>query len=136
MSMIPPTHWFRNPPWYFSICYNSSPIRVMAMNSSFLNYMSTGKVGFWYYTSSFVFFSQYYWMMFLMIWSFCSILIPCSLWVVLVLRSFSFFLYCKVCSNRVSKYFIILSKKIIFCFAVRISSVSNSRMYLYVLWVY
>ena len=50
--------------------------------------VSTGK-GEFYSTSSFVFVPQYSWMILLVIWYFCSILIPYLLWVVLMLRRFS-----------------------------------------------
>ena len=75
-------------PMIFSICFNFSPISGVAMNSSFSNHVSTGKGFLWKFTFSFVFPPQYFFMICLMIWYVWSILIPCSLYIMVILRIF------------------------------------------------
>ena len=111
--MILPIQWLRDPPKYFSIEFNYSPIRGVDMNSSFSYDVSTGKGDFWKLTSYFVFVNQYYWMMFLMIWSEGSIMMTWSIWMMLMLRGFIFSPSWKVYSNRVSYYLISISNKIL-----------------------
>ena len=73
----------------FKLVY-SPLIRGVAMKSSFSNDVSTEKGDIWNFTSYFVFFPQYYWRMFFIIWSVWSMMIQCSLWMMLILRKFSF----------------------------------------------
>ena len=91
------------PYMWVSICFRYHPIRYVAMKSVFSKDVSTGKCYFWNFTSSFVFFTQYYWIMFLMIWYIWSILIPYSLWIMLILRRLFFGRYSqRKCQIRVS----------------------------------
>ena len=89
-----------------------SPMIVVAMNSVFSNHASTGKVDCWNFTSYFFFFPQYSWIMFFMMRSVWSLLIPYLPWIILMLGSFSFGTYWKVNSKRVSNSWIKISKKI------------------------
>ena len=72
-------------------------------------------------------------MILLMILSFWSIMMPFSLWIMLILRRFSFVTSWEVYSKRVLNDLTSLSKHILFYVAMRISSVSTARKDLYVL---
>ena len=80
--------------WYsmlFLIFFRSSPMRGVAMKSVFSKDVFTGHCDFWNLTSSFVFVPQYSWMIFSMMWSVLSILMPYLHWIMSMLRSFSFY---------------------------------------------
>ena len=87
MCMSPPTQWFRDPPCVFSIFFSYSPMRGVAMKSVCSKEVSVGNGYCWNLTSSFVFVPQYYWMIFFIMWSVWSILIPYVPWIILMLRS-------------------------------------------------
>ena len=106
------------PMWVFNLF--SSLIRFVTMKSLFLNYVSTGKCDFWKFTSCSFFVTQYSCMMLFIIWYCWSILMPCSLYMMLILRSFGFFPSCNVYTNIVPNSFIGLSNKIRFYIAMRI----------------
>ena len=65
-----------------------SPITGVAMKSVYSKYASTWNGDCWNFTSSFVFVTQYSWMIFFMMWSVCSILIPYLILIMLMLMSF------------------------------------------------
>ena len=77
-------------------------------------HVSTGNVDCWNFTSSSVFVTQYFWIMFFMMWSVWSILIPYFIWKMLMLRKFSFGLPWKEYSKRVSNYCVSFTKKLYF----------------------
>ena len=127
MWMSKPNQWFSDNPFYFSICFRSSPMRGVATNSIFLKYVSTGNCDCWNFTSSFVFVSQYSWIVYFMMWYIWSILIPYLIWIMLILGIFSVGYSCKVNSKRVSNYCVIISKQIILPFSNMMPSVSTER---------
>ena len=90
MCMRPSIHRLRDPPWYFSICFNFSTIRSVFMKWYVSNDLPTEKGGLWNLTYSFFFFSQYYCMILLMMWYFWSMLILFSPRMMFILKIFSF----------------------------------------------
>ena len=96
MCMNPPTQWLSDPPWYLSIFVSFSPIKCVAMKSVISKDVSNRKGDFLNLNSYFVFVPHYYWIIFLMMWSVWSILIPYLLWIMLMLRIFTFGTYWNV----------------------------------------
>ena len=81
--------------WFINFFVSSSMI-VVSMKSVFSNYVSTSKDDCWNFTSSFSLVPQHYWIIFFMMWSAWSILIPYLPWIMWMLRSFRFDTSCKV----------------------------------------
>ena len=130
--MIPPTQWLIDPSWYFSNHFKLFPISGVAIQRYFSNDMSIEKGDLWKFNFSFVFFPQYFIVIFLMIWYVLSMLTPFLPCLMVILRSFSVDPSWKVQQNILSNSSVSVSEQNLFLVSERKTSVSTAIIDLYV----